>query len=67
MSLQSWAEQQGFDPSSRTSCSYAIDGAPRLALKASWPEPKPLLGYAAQEAAFLAPWLTFSEIEKEIE
>ncbi|CAK9055350.1 unnamed protein product [Durusdinium trenchii] len=53
VTISSWAEKPGFDPSSRTSCSYWIDGAARLTLRATWPEPSPLLGFSSTEGAFL--------------
>eukprot|EP00434_Breviolum_minutum_P028797 symbB.v1.2.025470.t1/scaffold2474.1/size78372/2 len=53
VSVTTWAEKVGFDSSSRTSCSYSIDGEARLTLLPTWPDPSPLLGFSSTEAAFL--------------
>ncbi|CAJ1363241.1 unnamed protein product, partial [Effrenium voratum] len=54
VTISFWAEKLGFDTSSRSSCSFAIDGAARRQLILRW-EDSPLQGFSSSESAFLVP------------
>eukprot|EP00439_Symbiodinium_sp_Y106_P070527 s569_g12.t1 len=57
VTVTAWAEKLGFDPSTRTTCAYTIDGQARARLALQWPAlaDNPLEGFAAEQNAWLAP------------